>query len=101
MFDGAEADLIRSVVDAARSPHDPWLTVADLPDYLDAQQEVGRAWCDKPRWARMSILNTANSARFSTDRTMRDYNQDIWKLDTIEITPDQDVSASLQAKTQA
>jgi len=80
LFDGAESDLVRSVIDAARSPHDPWLTVADLPAYLDAQAEVEEAWLDEERWTRMSILNTANSARFSTDRTMRDYNRDIWKL---------------------
>lgn len=100
LFDGAEADLIRSVIDAARSPHDPWLTVADLPQYLDAQYKVGQAWRDKSRWARMSILNTANSARFSTDRTMRDYNQHIWKLDTISMEPVQGVPANMQAKTQ-
>ena len=80
LFDGQEADLIRSVIDAARSPHDPWLTVADLPAYLDAQSAVNDAWLDRAHWQRMSITNTANSARFSTDRTMQDYNRDIWKL---------------------
>ena len=83
LFDGAEADLIRSVIDAARNPNDPWLTVADLPQYLDAQAEVEEAWLDEERWTRMSILNTANSGRFSTDRTMRDYNRDIWKLEPV------------------
>jgi len=101
LFDGAEADLIRSVIDAARSPHDPWLTVADLAPYLDAQHEVGKAWVDKPRWTRMSILNTANSGRFSTDRTMRDYNRDIWKLDTIALKQNQEVSSNLKAKKKA
>ena len=71
------------MLDAARSPEDPWLTIADLPDYLDAQARVADAWRDTARWTRMSILNTAHSARFSTDRTMRDYNRDIWKLDPV------------------
>ncbi|MFK7853404.1 MAG: glycogen/starch/alpha-glucan phosphorylase [Granulosicoccus sp.] len=101
LFDGAEADLIRSVIDAARSPHDPWLTVADLPDYLDAQEAVGKAWNDKQQWCRMSILNTANSARFSTDRTMRDYNADIWKLDAIDMTTTESDSDSSLRKNQA
>lgn len=100
LFDGAEADLIRSVIDAARSPHDPWLTVADLPQYLDAQSEVEKAWLDEPRWCRMSILNTANSARFSTDRTMRDYNRDIWKLDSIAMTHKHNESVRFKASTQ-
>ncbi|MFK8082855.1 MAG: glycogen/starch/alpha-glucan phosphorylase [Granulosicoccus sp.] len=85
LFDGQEADLIRSVVDAARSPHDPWLTVADLAAYLDAQAQVCTAWRDRARWQRMSIINTASSARFSTDRTMQDYNRDIWKLTPVQV----------------
>ncbi|MBX2881687.1 MAG: glycogen/starch/alpha-glucan phosphorylase [Granulosicoccus sp.] len=86
LFDGSEADLIRSVIDAPRSPHDPWMTVADLPDYLDAQARVNAAWQDRERWARMSIMNTAHSARFSTDRTMQDYNREIWKLTPLSTT---------------
>jgi len=86
-FDADAAELIRSVIDAARSPDDPWLTIADLPDYLDAQARVADAWLDQPRWARMSILNTASSAGFSTDRTMREYNSDIWKLEVVTPPP--------------
>ena len=85
LFDGSEADLIRSVVDAARSPHDPWLTVADLPAYLDAQARVDKAWGNQARWQQMSIVNSATSGRFSTDRTMRDYNRDIWKLEPVSV----------------
>ncbi len=80
MFDGSESGLIRNVIDAARSVNDAWLTVADLPAYLDTQALVEDAWEDSAAWTRMSILNTAHSARFSTDRTMRDYNHDIWHL---------------------
>lgn len=85
LFDGGEAEVIRSVIDAARSSDDPWLTVADLASYLDAQLDVENAWADEALWTQMSILNTANSARFSTDRTMRDYNRDIWKLQSIPL----------------
>lgn len=85
LFDAQEADLIRSVIDAARSPHDPWLTVADLASYLDAQDEVAAAWRDTARWQRMSIINTASSARFSTDRTMQEYNREIWKLTPLQL----------------
>lgn len=85
VFDAGEPELIRSVIDAARSPHDSWLTVADLPDYLDTQKRVEACWRDKARWTRMSILNTAHSARFSTDRTMQEYNRDIWRLQPITL----------------
>ncbi|ASJ72534.1 glycogen/starch/alpha-glucan phosphorylase [Granulosicoccus antarcticus] len=80
MFDEGEPGLIRNVIDAARSAHDSWLTVADLPAYLDAQMQVEAVWENSAEWTRMSILNTAHSSRFSTDRTMRDYNRDIWRL---------------------
>ncbi|MFT5896189.1 MAG: starch phosphorylase, partial [bacterium] len=86
LFDRGEAEVIRSVIDAARSSDDPWLTVADLAAYLDAQTAVESAWADEAEWTRMSIMNTANSARFSTDRTMRDYNRDIWKLTPIPVS---------------
>lgn len=85
LFDAGEAELVRRVIDAARSPHDSWLTVADLPDYLDAQARVEASWSNPSDWMRKSILNTAHSARFSTDRTMRDYNRDIWRLQAIEL----------------
>ena len=62
------------------SPHDPWMVLADFRSYVDAQERVAQAWQDKARWTQMSILNTASSGFFSTDRTMREYNDDIWKL---------------------
>jgi starch phosphorylase len=59
------------------------MTAADFRSFVDAQNAAGQAYLDSPRWTRMSILNTANSGRFSTDRTMRDYNEDIWHLQPI------------------
>jgi len=55
------------------------MTIADLPAYLDTQAQVDAAWTDQESWTQMSILNTAFSGRFSTDRTMHDYNRDIWR----------------------
>jgi starch phosphorylase len=56
------------------------LTAADFRSFVDAQQRVAEAYRDRERWTRMSILNTANSGKFSTDRTMLDYNKEIWQL---------------------
>ncbi len=96
LFDGNEKDLVRNVIGATHNPHDPWMTVADLPAYLDAQEAVSAAWADTARWTRMSIMNTAFSGRFSTDRTMRDYNRDIWKLKPLT---GQDGEGGLAART--
>ena len=83
VFDGDARDTVREVIGAILSGQDPWMTVADLPAYLDAQAEVDAAWKDQERWTRSSIVNTAMSGRFSTDRTMRDYNRDIWRLEPL------------------
>lgn len=73
---GIFADLIVSL----KSPQDPWMTIADFRSFIDAQRRVETAYLDQERWTRMSILNCANSGKFSSDRTIGDYNQDIWKL---------------------
>ena len=79
-FNPLEPGIFDMILDAVRSPHDPWMTLADFRTYVDAQQQVSRAWQDQAHWTRMSILNTAASGFFSTDRTMEEYNRDIWKL---------------------
>ena len=79
-FNSLEPGIFDIILDALRSPHDPWMTLADFAPYRDAQQRVALAWRDQARWTRMSILNTAASGFFSTDRTMHEYNRDIWKL---------------------
>ena len=79
-FNPLEPGIFDMILAALRSPHDPWVTLADFRTYLDAQQRVSLAWQDQASWTRLSILNTAASGFFSTDRTMQEYNRDIWKL---------------------
>ncbi len=74
-----------AIVHAIRNPHDPWMTAADFRSFVDAQARADAAYLDTPRWTRMSILNAASSGGFSTDRTMREYNGDLWHLDPIEL----------------
>lgn len=75
-----EPGIFDGIIGAMLSPEDPWMTVADFPSYIETQQQVARDFQDQEKWLRMSILNTAAAGRFSTDRTMREYNQDIWRL---------------------
>ena len=63
------------------------MTAADFRSFVDAQLAAGETYEDREAWTRMSILNTAYSGQFSTDRTMRDYNDDIWKLEPIQLDP--------------
>ena len=84
-FNRFEPGVLDGVVQSILEPADPWMTAADFRSFLDAQESAGAAWQDTDRWTEMSILNTAASGRFSTDRTMRDYNDDIWHLDPIRL----------------
>jgi starch phosphorylase len=79
-FNQFEPGLFDPVIAAIRSPHDPWLVAADFRSFVDAQERAAAAYRDRERWTRMSILNTAASGKFSTDRTMEEYNAEIWKL---------------------
>jgi glycogen phosphorylase len=63
---------------------DNYCVLADFDAYTQAQAEAGAAFVDIPRWSRMSLLNTARSGKFSSDRTIRQYCADIWKLPIAE-----------------
>jgi starch phosphorylase len=69
--------------------HDEYLTLADFRSYLDAQDEVERAWLDPDRWTRMSVMNTAHSGFFSADRTVADYAARIWRVTPVPVPKDQ------------
>jgi starch phosphorylase len=53
--------------------------LADLKSYLDADQRLAQLWAQPDAWARKAILNVASSGRFSSDRTISEYNSEIWK----------------------
>ena len=86
-FDLGEPDVLKPIIDSMLSPHDPWMTIADFRSYVDAQNQVAATYQDRDRWVRMSISNTAHSGKFSTDRTMREYNDDIWRLEAVSPAP--------------
>ncbi len=84
-FNSLEPGVFDPIIQSIRATDDLWMTAADFRSFVDAQAAASEAYKDSGHWTRMSILNTASSGRFSTDRTIREYNDDIWKLDAIKL----------------
>ncbi len=64
---------------------DPYMVLADFRSYSDCHQRVDAAYRDRANWARMAILNTARMGKFSSDRTIREYANDIWNLQPVPV----------------
>ncbi len=64
---------------------DMYFILKDFRAYADAQEKVEEVYRDKERWAKMALLNTACCGKFSSDRTIREYVEDIWKLDEVKV----------------
>lgn len=79
-FNQFEPGIFDSIIASLKSSDDSWMTIADFRSYVEAQKRVEAAFQDRDKWLRMSILNCAASGKFSTDRTIQEYNHDIWKL---------------------
>jgi starch phosphorylase len=96
-FNPFEPGIFDDLIHSLKSPHDPWMTLADFRGYIEAQKRVEQAWKDRNHWTSMSIMNTASSGIFSTDRTIAEYNSDIWNLTPLE--SGQPVSSEQQEST--
>ncbi|WFE68410.1 glycogen/starch/alpha-glucan phosphorylase [Thiomicrospira sp. R3] len=79
-FNLFEPGLFNPLLDSLKDPSDPWKTLADFRSYIDAQALAAKTYLDQEKWSKMSLLNCARSSCFSADRTIKEYNKDIWKL---------------------
>ncbi|WP_420911655.1 glycogen/starch/alpha-glucan phosphorylase [Rippkaea orientalis] len=90
-FSRGNRELLQPIVDNLLYD-DPYLLLADYQSYINSQEEVSEAYKDQERWSRMSILNVARMGKFSSDRSIQEYCDNIWKV--------QPVSIKLQAYNQ-
>ncbi len=82
-FSDGDTEMFRDIFNALVYGGDEYFVLKDFEDYRRAQQDVDKAYADKTSWYRMSVLNVASSGKFSSDRTIEEYNRDIWHLDRI------------------
>jgi glycogen phosphorylase len=83
-FSRGDPQMFRSLVDGLLW-HDPYLVFADFQSYSDCQQQVSTAYRDVEHWTKMSILNSARSGKFSSDRTIQEYCKEIWKAPAVPV----------------
>ena len=85
-----EMDTFREIYDAmlngfGASSSDEYFVLADFQSYKDAQHKLGLAYTDAAKWSKMAIMNVACSGKFSSDRTIRQYAQEVWDVQAIKI----------------
>ncbi|MEI7716848.1 MAG: glycogen/starch/alpha-glucan phosphorylase [Mycobacterium sp.] len=84
-FSHGDTEVFKPLVDNLRYD-DNFLVCADYAAYVACQDQVSAAWQDRKSWTRMSILNTARSGKFSSDRSIAEYCEDIWKVWPLTVT---------------
>ena len=77
-FSNGDKELFRPLVQDLMSEYDPYLLLLDLESYLTCQDMVGELFADKAQWTKKSILNVARIGKFSSDRTITQYAEEIW-----------------------
>jgi starch phosphorylase len=83
-FSHGDTKLFKPIIDSLLGS-DPYMLLADYQAYIDCQDEVSKAYADKDKWTKMSILNVARMGKFSSDRTIREYCQEIWGVKPVPI----------------
>jgi starch phosphorylase len=79
VFSAGDVERFKPIIDSLMG-FDPFMVAADFDAYWAAQREVDAAWLEPDRWWRSSILNTARMAYFSSDRAVREYAEEIWRV---------------------
>ncbi len=83
-FSEEDENLFKPLIDSLLHD-DPYMLMADYQSYIDCQDRVSQMYQDRERWTRMSILNVARMGKFSSDRAIREYCQDIWHVKPVTV----------------
>lgn len=86
-FSHGDRNLFKPIVESLLY-YDQYMLLADYQAYIDCQEQVSQAYQDQEKWLKMSILNSARSGKFSSDRTIDEYCREIWKVKPLTIELD-------------
>ncbi|MDE6759789.1 MAG: glycogen/starch/alpha-glucan phosphorylase [Lachnospiraceae bacterium] len=92
-----DTEIFRDLYDSLIK-EDVYFTLKDFDSYCEAHKKVDAAYRDEKKWAKMAMLNTACSGKFSSDRTIEQYAKEIWNLDKVKVTMPKASSAKTTAK---
>ena len=81
---GGDSNLFRPFLDRLLYD-DPFLVLADYQAYVDSQEQVAALWRDQRAWTRKAILNVARMGKFSSDRSIRDYCEQVWRIKPVKV----------------
>ncbi len=84
-FSPNDPGLFRPIIHALLDRGDAYLLLADFADYIQCQERVQQMYLNQEEWTRRSIMNVANMGKFSTDRTIRQYADEIWDVQSVPI----------------
>ena len=84
MYSNGDMNMFREIYDSLVN-EDVYFTLADFKSYAAAQERVEAAYRDEAGWAKSAILNVAHSGKFTSDRTIQEYVDDIWHLDKVTV----------------
>ncbi len=95
MYSGNDTEMFRDIYNSLLNTEctqyaDTYFCLKDFRSYDEAHRRIEEAYRDEARWAKMAILNVAHVGKFSSDRTIQEYVDDIWHLDKIKVVPDEE-----------
>jgi starch phosphorylase len=98
VFSNGDTELFRPLVDSLLL-HDEYLLLHDYRSYISCQEKVSRHYADRDAWLRSSILNTARMGKFSSDRAIRQYCEEVWKVKPVPASADIRIKPCGEKKT--
>lgn len=95
---GGNTQAFKGIIDQLQNGGDHYLVSHDFYSYLEAQERVDTTYRDQEKWNKMAIEGIAKSGKFSSDRTIREYCEQIWKIDPVSIPhPSKDPKARVRS----